>query len=175
MARRRFLYKKHTSHGDLNCKSFVLSHCLCCFTQKAYQQHLERKRGLNRTIWLIYVSIQWTAMLHAQYWQTKVPAYRGRVPSDNLHIVTIHYSSSLSTKSSFFLPSLTPPSLSSLLCSFSFFTLSCSVVCCLSLLPLSNSCYLVYLWALSLPAVLGIIILSGLSLPSNIHRQRLKL
>ncbi len=117
-------------------------------------------------------------MLHAQYWQAKVPAYRDRVPSDNLHIVTIHYSPSLSTKSSFFLPSPLSLSLSlslSVVLFLFLYSRSCSVVCCLSLLPLSNSCYLVYLWALSLPDVLVIIILSGLSLPSNIHRQGLKL
>jgi len=82
------------------------------------------------------------AVLHAQYWQAKVPVHRGRVPSDNLHIVTFHYSPSLSTKSSFFLPSLPLSSV----------VLFLFLLLCLALLfavypssPLSNRCYLVYL------------------------------
>ncbi len=173
MAHRRIVYKMHTSDSDLNYKRFIMSHCLCHFTQKSLSAALRERRG-DLQNYLAYLCKM--VMLHEQYWQAKVPAYRDRVPSDNLHIVTIHYSPSLSTKSSFFLPSPLSLSLSlSFCCALFFYSPSCSVVCCLSLHPLSNSCYLVYLWALSLLAVLVIIILSGLSLPSNIHRQGLKL
>lgn len=139
MAHRRFLYKKHTSHGDLNCKSFVLSHCLCYFTQKSLSAALRKEEGTQQNYLTYLCKHPMDGHVHAQYWQAKVPAYRGRVPSDNLHIVTIHYSPSLSTKSSFFLPSPRSLPLLSLLCC----ALSLSLLCLALLFAVYPSSHLV--------------------------------